>query len=215
MGAQHILSVRSHLLPRDWWGVSRCHALSECELMDTLHAAGIWFGPRSMLEDDPSFRQVIPYVIMATATPLDPAARFLSYKRTPKGGESRLHDLYSIGVGGHIDLDDAVVRKDTGILLRPTLEYAALREVEEELGQRVVPIHQAWLGVICDNDNDVGRVHLGAVWFWLLRDSYQPPQATEDALTEVQLLSAQELGGVALEPWSRLALAWLMTLGLS
>src|SRR6476659_9151746 len=55
------------------------------------------FLPRSGVEDDPSKKQIIPYLVLR-----DGEGIFLM-KRTRAGGDERLHDRYTIGVGGHVN----------------------------------------------------------------------------------------------------------------
>ena len=58
--------------------------------------------PRPEMEEDPSYRQIIPYVVLTRGDEV------LVLRRLKKGGEKRLHGLLSIGVGGHINpVDEA------------------------------------------------------------------------------------------------------------
>ena len=63
------------------------------ELMD--------YRPRSQVEDDPSLKQIIPYVVFRCAESV------FCYTRGKSQGEARLHRLRSLGVGGHVSEDDA------------------------------------------------------------------------------------------------------------
>src|SRR5688572_13131803 len=85
-----------------------------------------WFGPRRWLEQDPEFKQLVPYVILAHR------GRVAMYRRETPGGEQRLHGLRSIGFGGHVGLEDAVVI-DGAVDVGRTLARAAEREIEEEV----------------------------------------------------------------------------------
>src|SRR5450432_1186674 len=55
------------------------------------------FRPRSEVETDPSWLQLIPYVV------LQHHGRIFHYTRGKSGGEQRLHAKRSIGIGGHIN----------------------------------------------------------------------------------------------------------------
>ena len=55
------------------------------------------FMPRSKAEKDPSFKQIIPYVIMACD------GKYLNYVRGTRAGETRLVGNRSIRIGGHIN----------------------------------------------------------------------------------------------------------------
>src|SRR6056297_968979 len=62
------------------------------------------FWPRSDVEQDPSWLQLIPYCLL-----IDDASRVFCYRRHKDGGESRLHEKCSVGIGGHINPQDASV----------------------------------------------------------------------------------------------------------
>lgn len=97
---------------------------------------------RSDAERQPAFKQVIPYVIIAHNDDV------LYYRRA--GNETRLHDLYSIGFGGHInDADESP-------------EQCAKREIHEELG--VLLWDFTPVAVLNDDSTEVGRVHVGLVY---------------------------------------------------
>jgi predicted NUDIX family phosphoesterase len=101
--------------------------------------------PRSQAEQDPSHKQVIPYLILRDGP------RYFLMQRTKAGGDARLHDRWSIGIGGHLDADDGDV--DGGLR----------REWTEELVSAVLPAWRA-VGVLNDDTTEVGAVHLGIVF---------------------------------------------------
>src|SRR5690349_8317438 len=102
------------------------------------------FRPRPEAENDADWKQVIPYVVV-----LDDERIFLM-RRTRAGGDERLHDRYSIGVGGHINPEDADVAGGLN------------REWSEEIEANFTPDFRP-LGVLNDDGNSVGAVHLGLV----------------------------------------------------
>jgi predicted NUDIX family phosphoesterase len=162
-----------------------------------LYAAGLWLGPRTQLEEMPAYRQIIPYVALQVED------RFVQYTRTAAGGESRLHGRVSIGLGGHIDLSDVVVRGNSVDLMQ-TLEASAQREVDEELAG-VDCMRKEWIGLLVDNDSSVGQVHIGVVGLWQLRS--EPHGSAEDAIGETGLTTLAQLRDVdphRLETWSSL-----------
>jgi predicted NUDIX family phosphoesterase len=112
--------------------------------LEIIGAAGR-YEPRSAMEQDPSFKQVIPYLVLRDAD------RYFLMRRTRAGGDARLHDLYSIGVGGHLNPGDG------GLLV------GLRREWEEELSATFMPEFQL-VGLLNDDTTDVGRVHVGAVF---------------------------------------------------
>jgi predicted NUDIX family phosphoesterase len=103
------------------------------------------YEPRPQMEADPSFKQVIPYLVLRDG------ARFFLMRRTQAGVDTRLHDRYSIGVGGHLNPGDG------GVL------GGLRREWHEELVAGFEPAFQL-VGLLNDDTTDVGVVHLGAVY---------------------------------------------------
>lgn len=109
---------------------------------------------RGDMEEDPSYKQLISYVIIRS----EDDSETLVYKRLGGGGETRLHGLLSIGVGGHMnDVADAESISDK-------LSINAARELEEEVGLSGSNLDDIEiLGLINDDDNEVGKVHIGLV----------------------------------------------------
>lgn len=103
------------------------------------------FRRRAEAEEDPGWKQLIPYLALR-----DGAAVFLM-RRTRAGGDPRLHDRYSIGVGGHVNPGD------DGLL------GGLRREWREELATDFEP-EFTLLGLLNDDDDPVGAVHLGIVY---------------------------------------------------
>ena len=108
------------------------------------------FMERKFAEDDPNYRQLIPYCVIKKGD------LYFNYQRTKKGGESRLHDLYSVGVGGHIELADS---SDNS---KDTYRKAFTRELEEEITLTGY-CKDNLVGFIVDNSNKVGEVHFGCI----------------------------------------------------
>lgn len=99
---------------------------------------------RNIAEFDTEFKQIIPYCLLTNN------GNVLAYQRTSKGGEDRLHHKWSIGIGGHINQCDG--------------DYfdAVKREVREEVGVELT-IEPKTIGIIYDDSNSVGQVHIGFV----------------------------------------------------
>lgn len=154
----------------------------------------LWVGSRPRLEVDPSFVQPIPYIVVTDGE------RVLTYVRGKSGGEGRLHNKVSIGFGGHVDVGDAQVDPQTGvILLRDTLRTAAWRELYEELA---VPdwiitrnLDLTWTHTIHSDATEVDRVHVGFVCEAKLTDTnWRPdPEQAEDSARELKWLTFAEL----------------------
>ena len=155
----------------------------------------IWAGPRPHLEEDENFKQIIPYVILSHQ------GKIAVYQRTKKGGESRLHNLHSIGFGGHIDAFDLAYDDDGTINLDRTIETSAQREIEEELVVSQIT-SKTHLGYIIDNSNPVGRVHIGVVERWEL--ACADIRSNEEEIKVLGLFALDELKQMSaeMENWS-------------
>ena len=124
-----------------WTGVRRM------DITDTLGriAAEGEYRPRDEAEDDPTWKQVIPYLLLRDGE------RLFLMRRTSAGGDARLHERWSIGVGGHLGPADRSV------------EDGLHREFEEELVADWRPELRP-LGLLNDDRTPVGQVHLGIVF---------------------------------------------------
>jgi len=107
---------------------------------------------RSRAESDSAYKQVIPYQVFSCQ------GSMFVYQRGSSVGEQRLGGLYSIGIGGHINLEDANSAK----ICLAEYQRALIRERHEEL---ICPedIESQFIGWINDDSDPVGQVHLGAV----------------------------------------------------
>ena len=150
---------------------------------------------RSAAEGDTSFKQVIPYVIFTFN------GSIFSYRRGKRGSEKRLHDLYSIGIGGHIEADDRMLFSHDAMGY-----YDALwREVAEEVNvDRSCEAECSAL--INDDSNEVGRVHFGVVHVIRLREA--GITKNESAIADSELVPiAEALHNMEnYESWSQLCL---------
>jgi predicted NUDIX family phosphoesterase len=152
------------------------------------------FRPRSVMETDETRKQVIPYPVLR-----DGEDWFLM-RRTRAGADPRLHDRYSIGVGGHVNPEDGGLDGDLGAALR--------REWLEELDVDFVPDFR-FVGLLNDDTTPVGRVHVGLVYE---ADAGGRPVVIRetDKLTG-SFVPAASVAAVSelLETWSRLAFEFL------
>ncbi len=101
---------------------------------------------RKDMESDPGFKQIIPYSVF------EHNGRIFLYKRTKAGGESRLHERYSIGISGHINPTDG-----------DYLIEGMKREFHEELHYNDYYNYEI-IGFINNDKNSVGKVHFGVVF---------------------------------------------------
>ncbi len=153
------------------------------------------FLPRPAAEKDPSYKQLIPYVIMTCG------GKYLTYVRGKRAGETRLVAKRSLGIGGHINPTDD--RSLLGAI--ETYRDAVAREVSEEVSVQT-PYKDHVVALLNDDTNEVGRVHLGIVHCWVLD---APAVARrEQMITQMEFLSLPELQAVrdSMETWSQLCL---------
>lgn len=153
--------------------------------------------PRSQAEEDPSFKQLIPYVVLRCGS------QFFHYTRGQSGTEKRLQARRSIGVGGHISVEDGSLP----VAGQGSDPYRAglLRELHEEVEIDQVQ-HETMLGLINDDRTPVGQVHLGIVHLFDL--STPQVQSREQALAEAGFASLAELRNWynEFETWSQFLL---------
>lgn len=170
-----------------------------------LAAAGAWFGPRPALEEDESFRQIIPYAVLRCGD------KYLTYTRGGSGGEARLHDRISMGFGGHVDLPDMKLDDKGYFDLGATLANSVDRELVEEI-PGIEITGKTWIGLLADNTDAVGRVHVGLIGIWDI--AAIPDTSGEDAIAELRGLGSQELIAARdrLEGWSQILVDNLSTL---
>ena len=119
------------------------------------------FRPRDDVEDDPSFKQIIPYI---TIRQPGFAGNIFAYRR--RGDEARLAGLYSIGIGGHVEEFDLIpggTAPAPGVAWphRSAFVGGAMREVVEEVNVRGELDMPTFAGLINDDSTPVGSVHVG------------------------------------------------------
>jgi len=139
-----------------------------CDTMVVIILQHYAFLPRPDAENDPSHKQIIPYVVICRGDEV-----FVT-RRLKKGGEARLHGLLSLGVGGHINPETDGCGADV-------LYRGMKREIEEEvsignMGQMTPR------GIINDDTTEVGSVHLGLFY-------------TLEVTGEVKVLETEKLEG--------------------
>jgi len=159
---------------------------------------------RALLETNPAFRQLIPYVVVKQGD------KYLAYERSVSGGESRLHNLFSIGIGGHVDAVDAVYDEKGVFQLTDTLRTGMYRELHEELGLTESDfLGMTTIGYLSKDVTPVDEVHLGIV---LVAEVHADlvVSSKEDALNLAGFLAADELAKLNLESWSETVVAELV-----
>ncbi len=162
---------------------------------------------RESAEKDFSLKQLIPYVLIVRD------GKVLFYVRGKKTGESRLQLKGSVGVGGHINPVDDSLFSSASDGLKGFYDAAVEREVEEEVSIGEV-LSKRVVGLINDDTNDVGRVHLGVVHLWIVGPG--EVSKAEGAITQLEFLTAEEIlsrKDVDVESWSRFCLAEIPKIG--
>ncbi len=189
---EKVLVIARKNLPQAWLG-SQVVIKASKEQVNQLTSFIEWQS-RVAVETNESFKQIIPYLILQ-----NPASKQIAmYQRA--GNEKRLHGLYSVGLGGHINPVDQQ-NKDTfmDIVVR-----ASQRELAEELCGFEAN-NFAFKGIINEEITKVGRTHLGFVF--LINMAVQPKPGEE--LKNFQWIDKEFLHGYRLELWSEMALQLL------
>jgi len=105
---------------------------------------------RSEAEQDKRYKQLIPYVLIICD------GKILRYRRGKGGQETRLHGLYSVGIGGHISEEDHGLFSN-----RQGYQEGMRRELMEEVA--IDEVKETVVAVINDDSTEVGFVHFGVV----------------------------------------------------
>jgi predicted NUDIX family phosphoesterase len=173
---------REAIVPGDGWLGVRTGALDDA--MAVVAREGR-FVRRDDAEDDPSRKQVIPYLVLRDGE------RWFLMRRTKAGGDARLHDRRSIGVGGHLNPGDVDVAG------------GLLREWHEEVAADFVPDFTP-VGLLNDDTTAVGAVHVGFVF--LADAAGRGVAIRETEKLEGAFVTTDEVRRVRddLETWSRL-----------
>jgi len=184
---QVLVVPRSTLMGDPGWHGIRTNGLGAFEAF--VASAGR-FAPRPEMEVSRAWKQVIPYLVLRDRD------RYFLMQRTRAGGDVRLHDRWSIGVGGHLNPGDR------------DLLGGLRREWHEELVADFEPAFRL-VGLLNDDTTDVGAVHLGAVY--VAESDGRPVEVRETDKLRGAFASAAEVRAVApdLETWSRLAFDFL------
>ncbi len=192
---EKILCIRQDRLPEAWMARTAVEPMPLSAFVDICTRAGHRFVDRTEAEQDARWQQVIPYVVLQTRDQ-DQTAVYLR-----QGSESRLHDLWSSGIGGHINSQD---RSASSAPFKDILMSGMIRELGEELIRRPAADEPVFCGIINEMITEVGQVHLGAVFQILTRvpDVYVPGPE----LARFHWMATRGILSLNLELWSRLAL---------
>jgi predicted NUDIX family phosphoesterase len=149
------------------------------------------------LENNPSLKQIIPYVVI-----VNPSTRkvfgYKRFKKMPGIHEQRLHDKFSIGVGGHVDRNEIKV---------DVLTDAAMRELEEEVEIDKYPLPRI-VGFVNDDRDGVGQVHFGIVAIAETLESVRSrkgDEVTEERFYSVDEVDALMSSNTEMDSWTRIS----------
>lgn len=119
---------------------------------------------REYAEYAPEYKQIIPYAIL-----ISNSGYFLT-KRLKKQTEKRLHGMYSIGLGGHINPEEE--------LLDDVIIAGMRRELSEEVGLQDFQLCDC-VGIINDHAADVSNYHIGLVYPLTVDESIHVRETTK------------------------------------
>jgi predicted NUDIX family phosphoesterase len=163
-----------------------------------LEGRDVEYRPRGQMEEDPSFKQLIPYVVFRW-TDANGTVHVFEYLRGSGQGERRLHAKRSVGVGGHVSSIDAAAGRTDNVY-----REGMRRELDEEVFINT-PYSEGIAGLINDDETPVGRVHLGVVHVCDVRQPRIEPR--EAAILEARFRPASEIISRLgeFETWSQIA----------
>ena len=197
-GSETVLCIKRKLLPDSWVQPRSIVPLGLDVFIETCSLSGFEFLNRKEAENNPGYKQIIPYIVLQTRD----MKKTVLYNR--QGSEKRLHDLWSVGIGGHINPID---REEENASFRKILMAGMERELNEELDKRPLDDLPAFMGVISEDITDVGKVHLGAV-FRILTEHPEKYLAGSE-LFQFTWSETGSLYKYNMELWSSLALELL------
>ena len=159
-------------------------------VLRTIRAAS-QYSPRHLVEDDPDQQQIIPYCVVR-----DPRTdRYLLTRRLRQGSEKRLHHLYSLGIGGHVNPGDGE-RGDPVV-------GGLVREWQEEIRCPVTATARL-VAILNDDSSPVSSVHLGLVFLVEPEGGPLTIRETHKLEGEHETLETMRRHYLSMESWSQL-----------
>ena len=184
-----ILSIPTASIPSEWLP-TRGSLLPDKTILRRIESLPLHWGERRDLEQDDSYKQLIPYALIRYRK------RYACYPR--KGSEKRLHALCSCGFGGHVEKTDATAN------LFSTLRNSLCRELKEECNLSREPDDLRFAGFIHESETPVGRVHWGFVFVIEVEDPKEV--CTSSEITELKWIDPAD-SDIDFEIWTTLALS--------
>jgi len=189
---EHILVIqRKHLFPVDsaFYGIQ---PTVEDEFLSLVQRHKE-FHPRSLMESDLTYKQIIPYLVFHHN------GRYFLMQRQAKASETRLQNKFTLGIGGHIRQED---------LTSDCIFDWAKREFHEEVDYKG-NLTMEQIGLLNDDTNAVGQVHIGFVLL-LHGDSAEIAVKSELKSGELVTLEQMQTQVESMESWSQLVYDFLI-----
>lgn len=172
-----------------------------------LYSKQLHYVDRKPAEENEDIKQLIPYCVLFEHT-----GKVFSYKRSKKGNDNRLHDLWSIGVGGHINPCDG--KPDE------SYDFAMSRELEEEVSFKIdakaangktICVKNDVVGIIYSDRTPVSRVHVGICHFIYLPPEvslvFKDPALTNGGFEDINVLKKNV---DMFEDWSKILISKIL-----
>lgn len=148
--SEKVLVIQNNVLTAHIQSKSGCLITEQKEQIFNKILVNQGFMPRDDAEYNFEHKQVIPYVIIRNGN------NYLLLKRLTGQTEKRLHNKYSLGIGGHINPDSSI-----------TGDNIVIKGLYKELYEEVLvddPADLNFIGIINDESNSVSKVHLGLLY---------------------------------------------------
>jgi predicted NUDIX family phosphoesterase len=165
-------------------------------LLDPRHTS---FRPRHEVEEDPGYKQLIPYVIFRYRDAA--GVQLFQYTRGKGQGEGRLHSKRSVGIGGHISAEDSGGNAPAAAAYTEGMRRELAEEVEIDTRYT-----ESCAGLINDDETEVGKVHLGVVHVFDVERPLVRPRETEIIEAGFRPLDEILADTSGFETWSQICL---------
>ena len=163
---------------------------------------------RGDVEEDATYLQPIPAMVLKRGN------QYFSYTRLEGGGEERLHNMGSLTVGGHMDLEQEEYWN-----FEHLLALGAARELEEEVyildenGREISNHYEITktmpiVGLIYSDKTSVDSVHLGLLAIITIPEEWDVKVKETDTL-KGNFKTIEQIKEMNLENWSKMALSVL------
>jgi len=160
------------------------------------------FRKRSELEEDPSFKQIIPYAVLSSGD------SFYLFKRSPGQREKRLHNKFTLGAGGHMNPGDSTEPDEQYLI--DELKRELSEEVRLQNGCLIEKIE--FIGFINDDTIPVGRFHIGLLYNIHVTNKEvfinEPDKMTAEWIEKSDLAEFYE----GMETWSKIVFDYYINL---